>query len=94
MVPRLTPERRRELARDAMIDAAETVFAKNGFGGASMEEIAAEAGFSRAALYTRFGSKEDLLGAVLDRHSERAAEAFAAMWLRHQHAATTSGKAA
>ena len=62
-----------------MLDAAETVFAKKGFGGASMEEIAVEAGFSRAALYTRFGSKEDLLGAVLDRHSERAAEAFSAM---------------
>lgn len=79
VVPRLTPERRRELTRKAMLDAAETIFAKKGFGGASMEEIAAEAGFSRAALYTRFGSKEDLLGAVLDRHSERAAEAFSAM---------------
>jgi AcrR family transcriptional regulator len=79
VVPRLTPERRRELARDAMLDAAETVFAKKGFGGASMEEIAAEAGFSRAALYARFGNKEDLLGTVLDRHSERAVEAFSAM---------------
>jgi AcrR family transcriptional regulator len=73
---RLTPEHRRQLGRDAMLDAAETVFAKKGFGGASMEEIAAEAGFSRAAVYARFGGKEDLLGAVLDRHSARAAEAF------------------
>jgi AcrR family transcriptional regulator len=79
VVPKLTPERRRELGRNAMLDAAETVFAKKGFGGASMEEIAAEAGFSRAAVYARFGSKEDLLGAVLDRHSERAAAAFGAM---------------
>src|SRR5271166_5429010 len=62
-----------------MLDAAETIYAKKGFGGASMEEIATEAGFSRAALYARFGSKEDLLGAVLDRHSQRAAEAFSAM---------------
>jgi AcrR family transcriptional regulator len=76
---RLTPERRRELANEAMLDAAETVFAKKGFGAASMEEIAEEAGFSRAALYARFGSKEDLLGAVLDRHGTRAAERFAAM---------------
>jgi AcrR family transcriptional regulator len=67
------------MARDAMLDAAETVFAKKGFGGASMEEIATEAGFSRASLYARVGGKEDLLGAVLERHSQRAAEAFSAM---------------
>jgi AcrR family transcriptional regulator len=76
---RLTPERRRQLASEAMLDAAETVFAKKGFGAASMEEIAEEAGFSRAALYARIGSKEDLLGAVLDRHSSRTAERFSAM---------------
>jgi AcrR family transcriptional regulator len=76
---RLTPERRRELGTHAMLDAAEVVFAKRGFGGASMDEIAREAGFSRAAIYTRFSSKEELLGAVLDRHVEREAEAYAAM---------------
>jgi AcrR family transcriptional regulator len=76
---RLTPEHRRQLALDAMLDAAETVFAKKGFGGASMEEIAAEAGFSRATVYARFGSKEDLLRAVLERHSARGVEAFSAM---------------
>jgi AcrR family transcriptional regulator len=62
-----------------MLDAAETVFATKGFGAASMEDIAEEAGFSRAALYARFGSKEDLLAAVLDRHSTRTAERFRAM---------------
>lgn len=76
---RLTPERRRQLTVDAMLDAAETVFAKKGFGGASMEEIAAEAGYSRAALYAKFGNKEDLLAAVLDRHSSRQAAAFSSM---------------
>jgi AcrR family transcriptional regulator len=78
-VARLTPERRRQLASEAMLDAAESLFAKKGFGAASMEEIAEESGFSRAALYARFGSKEDLLGAVLDRHSERSAVRFEAM---------------
>ncbi len=62
-----------------MLDAAETVFAKKGFGGAAMDEIATEAGFSRAAVYARFSNKEELLGAVLDRHSAREAEAFRAM---------------
>jgi AcrR family transcriptional regulator len=78
-VARLTPQRRRELSNEAMLDAAETVFATKGFGAASMEDIAEEAGFSRAALYARFGSKEDLLAAVLDRHSTRTAERFRAM---------------
>lgn len=62
-----------------MLDAAEVVFTKKGFGAASMEEIAEEAGFSRAGLYARFGNKEDLLAAVLDRHSTRQAQAFADM---------------
>ena len=62
-----------------MLDAAEAVFTKKGFGGASMEEIAEEAGFSRAALYAKFGNKEDLLAAVLDRHGARQADAFTAM---------------
>jgi AcrR family transcriptional regulator len=75
---RLTPERRRQLTEDAMLDAAEAIFAKKGFGGASMEEIAAEAGYSRAALYAKFGNKEDLLAAVLDRRSARQAAAFSA----------------
>lgn len=62
-----------------MLDAAEAVFTKKGFGAASMEEIAVEAGFSRAGLYARFGNKEDLLAAVLDRHSSRQAQAFSEM---------------
>lgn len=62
-----------------MLDAAEAVFTKKGFGAASMEEIAEEAGFSRAGLYARFGNKEDLLAAVLDRHSSRQAQAFSDM---------------
>lgn len=81
MVPRerLTPERRRQISADAMLDAAEAVFSKKGFGAASMEEIAEEAGFSRAGLYARFGNKEDLLAAVLERHNARQADAFEAM---------------
>jgi AcrR family transcriptional regulator len=78
-MPRLTPARRRALTLEAMLDAGEIVFAKKGFGGASMDEIATEAGFSRAALYAKFGSKEDLLAAVLDRRTARQAEAFLVM---------------
>lgn len=76
---RLTPERRRQLSRDAMLDAAEEIFAKKGVDGASMEEIATEAGFSRAGIYAKFGNKDDLLVAVLDRHIARQIEEFSSL---------------
>jgi AcrR family transcriptional regulator len=75
-VERLTPDRRRQLTRDTLLDAAEDVFAKKGFGGASMEGIAIEAGFTRGAIYSNFGSKEELLLAVMDRFIDRQLAAF------------------
>jgi len=73
---KLTPERRRQMTRDALLDAAEVAFAKKGVNGASMEEIAAEAGFTRGAIYSNFGSKDELLLAVMERFSKRQIERF------------------
>src|SRR5947208_6787622 len=73
----LTPERRRELTRTALVEAAADVFAKRGFDGASLEEIAEAAGFSRGAIYSNFGSKEDLMLAVVERYNETLVDAFA-----------------
>lgn len=77
-VERLTPERRRELTRSALVEAAIEVFARRGFDGASLEEIAEVAGFTRGAIYSNFGSKEDLLLAVADRYSRMLFETFSA----------------
>ena len=49
-VERWTPERRRELTRTALIEAAAQVFARRGFYGASLDEIAETAGFTRGAI--------------------------------------------
>ena len=76
-VQRLTPERRRELTRTALVEAAAEVFARRGFEGASLEEIAEVAGFTRGAIYSNFGSKEDLLLAVVERHNQALLDAFA-----------------
>jgi AcrR family transcriptional regulator len=46
------------------------VFARSGYHGASMSEIAAQAGFSKGALYWNFASKEDLFFALLDELDE------------------------
>jgi AcrR family transcriptional regulator len=75
-VERWTPERRRELTRSALVDAAAQVFARRGFHGASLDEIADTAGFTRGAIYKNFADKEDLFLAVFDRHIERQLEAF------------------
>lgn len=66
-VDRLTPERRRQLTRDALVAAAAEVFTAKGFHAASLDEIADAAGFTRGAIYSNFGSKEELLFAVYDR---------------------------
>ena len=66
-VDRLTPERRRQLTREALVAAAAEVFTAKGFHAASLDEIADAAGFTRGAIYSNFGSKEELLFAVYDR---------------------------
>ncbi len=77
-VERLTPDRRRELTRTALVEAAAEVFARRGFYAASLDEIAEAAGFTRGAIYSNFGGKEDLLFAVLDFHTDRQLSAFGA----------------
>jgi AcrR family transcriptional regulator len=70
-VEKLTPERRREMTRQTLVEAAAEVFARKGFYGASLEEIAEAAGFTRGAIYSNFGNKEELLYAVLDDSIDR-----------------------
>jgi AcrR family transcriptional regulator len=61
---RLTAEERRE----AILDAALEVFARRGFNGASIDEIAHAAGVSKALIYEHFPSKRDLHVSLLERH--------------------------
>jgi AcrR family transcriptional regulator len=75
-VERLTPARRRELTRSTLIAAAAEVFARKGFEGASLEEIADAAGFTRGAIYKTFGNKEELFFAVSDHDFATKLQAF------------------
>ena len=70
------PPRRRMSAparRDALLDAAAEVFARSGYNGASLEEIAATAGVSKALIYEHFDSKRELHIELVNR---QAAEVF------------------
>jgi len=62
----------RDETRDKLFDAAARVFEDQGTGGASIEAIAAEAGFTRGAFYSNFASKEELIIAMLEDHVEQS----------------------
>jgi AcrR family transcriptional regulator len=61
---------------DLLLDAALKVFSRRGYHAASVEEIAAEAGFSKGAVYSNFSSKEDLFLALIDRRFEKDAKEY------------------
>src|SRR5919201_5483283 len=74
---RLTASERRA----QLIDVGRTVFAKRGYDGTSVEEIAEHAKVSKPIVYEHFGGKEGLYAVVIDREMEyvvrRIAEAIA-----------------
>ncbi len=55
----------------ALIDAATRVFLREGYGLASIDKVAAEAGVSTRTIYERYKNKADLLGAVIGRLVDR-----------------------
>lgn len=59
-------QERSETTRARLIRSAEKIFARDGFEAAKLEEIAAEAGYTRGAFYANFESKEDLFFALLE----------------------------
>ena len=62
----------RDDTRDKLFEAAARVFEQDGIGGASIEAIAAEAGFTRGAFYSNFKSKDELIIAMLEDHVEQS----------------------
>ena len=74
---RLTRKEQQAETRRRLLDAAERVFLRRGLQGSSVEEISAEAGFTRGAFYSNFKSKDELFVELLhvrvyDRYTELA----------------------
>jgi AcrR family transcriptional regulator len=53
---------------DAILAAARALFLEAGFDGVNLDSVAVRAGVSRQTVYNRFGSKEALFRAVIERH--------------------------
>lgn len=75
MATRLSRVEQVERNRELVLDAARRVFLERGYGGASLDAIAQEAGFSKGVVYSQFAGKADLfLGLLEQRIAERAEE--------------------
>lgn len=74
------PDRRAERIPQ-IIQAATVVFARNGFVQTRMEDIAHEAGLSKATLYLYFASKEDVIVALLQTFFEQGFTDLSALHL-------------
>ena len=69
-------EERKEETRAELIEAAARVFARRGFHGASIQEIAREAGYSTGAIYWHFSGKDDLFLAVYEAYATARVREF------------------
>ncbi len=57
--------------KSEILDIAETLFTQNGFDDTSTNAILEAAGIARGTLYYHFKSKEEIMDAVIERHSRR-----------------------
>ncbi|MEW6634242.1 MAG: TetR/AcrR family transcriptional regulator [Pseudomonadota bacterium] len=69
--PDTFPPRSHEAKRISVVDAAASVFCREGFAGANIDLIAVEAGVSRQTVYNHHGDKEKLFIAVVRDLTER-----------------------
>lgn len=77
----------RDDTRDKLFEAAARVFEEQGIGGASIETLAAAAGFSRGAFYSNFKSKDELIIAMLEDHLEQTVRRNLDLLARHKNLA-------
>jgi AcrR family transcriptional regulator len=63
--PQRTQAERRARTRAALLEAGARAFSRYGYGNVILEKVAAEAGYTRGALYHQFTGKEELAVAVV-----------------------------
>ena len=76
---RLTREDSRDQTTQRLLDAAQKLIARKGLSAASVEDIAAAAGYTRGAFYSNFNSKGDLFIELLRRDHDAHIQKFNAL---------------
>ncbi|MCK9619253.1 MAG: TetR/AcrR family transcriptional regulator [Methylobacter sp.] len=72
MIKRGRPRKGEELlSRDRLLDTASSLFLEHGYGNLSLETIAKEARVSMRTIYSQFGGKAGLFGAMIRRCSDQ-----------------------
>ena len=74
----------RDDTREKLFEAAARVFEELGIGGASIEAIAAAAGFTRGAFYSNFKSHDELIIPMLEDHVEQSIRRTHDLLARHK----------
>jgi AcrR family transcriptional regulator len=74
-----TRKARQERTRAELLAGAARVFARRGYHGATVEEIAAEAGYTTGAVYSNFEGKEALFLALTDHELQKRLGDFRAV---------------
>ena len=67
-----TRAERKARTREELLDAAERLFSEQGFHATSVDSVADAAGYTKGAVYSNFGSKEDLFFAIYERRVDAA----------------------
>ncbi len=78
---RPTRAERAAQTRGELLEAAARVFARKGYSGASVGDIAVEAGYTHGAVYSQFRNKQDLYYALYEQTTNRRAEQIAEVFL-------------
>jgi AcrR family transcriptional regulator len=81
---RLTRSERTALTRRELLEAAERRFFENGYHGTSLDDIADDAGYTKGAVYSTFGSKAGLFLAFFDEFNERRLNETRALMSGHE----------
>lgn len=79
---RMTRSESQAQTRTELMSAAARVFERRGYNGATIAEIADEAGFTHGAVYSNFASKEDLFLAVYEQWVAERVSAIDTAWQR------------
>ena len=86
-------ERQRKIRRDSIINIAEQSFIENGYDEAKIDQIAEDAGYTKATIYNYFDSKDDLFAAVLAKTYQRMQETISSHLQESDYSIQSMGEA-